>query len=61
MSDGEGELDGPTNEVTLPQKMSGRGNVELAKSAIKLVAVHFKPVQSLMACQTEDLAALEIL
>ena len=40
MSDGEAELDGPPNEVTLPQKMSARGNVELAKSAIKLVAVH---------------------
>lgn len=36
MSDGEAELDGPANEVTLPQKMSGRGNIELAKSAIKM-------------------------
>lgn len=52
MSDGEAELDGPANEVTLPQKMSGRGNIELAKSAIRLVAdFDFKPVVSLMASQ----------
>lgn len=35
MSESEVELDGPQNEVTLPQDLPGRGNVKLAKSAIR--------------------------
>lgn len=35
LSESEGEMDGPANEVTLPQKLTSRGNVEAGKSAIK--------------------------
>lgn len=36
LSESEGEMDGPANEVTLPQKLTSRGNVEAGKSAIKM-------------------------
>lgn len=36
LSESEAELDGPHNEVILPQKMSSRGNMIAQKSAIRL-------------------------
>ena len=35
LSESEAELDGPHNEVLLPQDMSSRGNIKAAKSAIR--------------------------
>ena len=37
MSESEAELDGPHNEVELPQAMASRGNMKTAKSAIRWV------------------------
>ncbi|KAL8619200.1 hypothetical protein ACOMHN_049982 [Nucella lapillus] len=36
MSESEGEMDGPHNEVVLPQEVRGRGNVKATQSAIRL-------------------------
>lgn len=36
MSESEGEMDGPHNEVFLPQEVRGRGNVKATQSAIRL-------------------------
>ncbi|KAK6170878.1 hypothetical protein SNE40_019168 [Patella caerulea] len=36
LSESEAELDGPHNEVTLPQNVFGRGNIKSAQSAIRL-------------------------
>ncbi|XP_076461005.1 suppressor of SWI4 1 homolog isoform X2 [Babylonia areolata] len=36
MSESEGEMDGPHNEVVLPQDVRGRGNVKATQSAIRL-------------------------
>ena len=35
VSESEGELDGPQNEVVLPQMIAGRGNMLAQKSAIR--------------------------
>ncbi len=37
LSESEAELDGPHNEVVLPQELAGRGNIQAAKSAIRFV------------------------
>jgi len=39
LSESEAELDGPHNEVVLPQDMSSRGNIKSAKSAIRLTEI----------------------
>jgi ribosome biogenesis protein SSF1/2 len=39
LSESEMEVDGPHNEVTLPQDLPGRGNVKSAKSAIRLTEI----------------------
>ncbi len=35
LSESEAEMDGPHNEVTLPQEMRGRGNLKAGQSAIR--------------------------
>ena len=35
LSESEAELDGPHNEVILPQNLSSRGNMKASKSAIR--------------------------
>ena len=35
LSESEAEMDGPHNEVELPQALAGRGNMKTAKSAIR--------------------------
>lgn len=37
LSESEAEIDGPENEVVLPQHISSRGNIQSEKSAIRLV------------------------
>ncbi|PIK38835.1 putative suppressor of SWI4 1-like [Apostichopus japonicus] len=39
LSESEAELDGEHNEVTLPQKMTSRGNIAKEKSAVRLVEI----------------------
>ncbi|XP_041364631.1 suppressor of SWI4 1 homolog [Gigantopelta aegis] len=39
LSESEAEMDGDFNKVTLPQKMTGRGNTKLSQSAIRLKEV----------------------
>ena len=39
MSESEAELDGPHNEVVLPQEMTSRGNMKAAKSAVRLTEI----------------------
>ncbi|CAH1795415.1 unnamed protein product [Owenia fusiformis] len=39
ISDSEGELDGPHNEVVLPQTIASRGNIKSANSAIRLTEI----------------------
>ena len=36
LSESEGEMDGPHNQVVLPQEVRGRGNVKATQSAIRL-------------------------
>ena len=37
LSESEGEMDGPHNQVVLPQDVRGRGNIKAAQSAIRSV------------------------
>ncbi|PVD38432.1 hypothetical protein C0Q70_01047 [Pomacea canaliculata] len=39
LSESEGEMDGPHNEVTLPQEVRGRGNIKATQSAVRLKEV----------------------
>lgn len=39
LSESEAELDGPHNEVILPQEMTSRGNIKAAKSAVRLTEI----------------------
>ena len=39
LSESEAEMDGDHNEVTLPQRLASRGNMDNAKSALRLIEV----------------------
>lgn len=42
LSESEAELDGPHNEVVVPQERTGRGNIKGSKSAIRYVLIDFQ-------------------
>ena len=44
LSESEAEMDGPHNEVILPQALSSRGNIKSTKSAIRQVELHIRNV-----------------
>ncbi|KAK2192009.1 hypothetical protein NP493_41g06030 [Ridgeia piscesae] len=52
LSESEAELDGPHNEVELPQAMASRGNMKTAKSAIRLTEIG--PRMSLQLVKIEE-------
>ncbi|XP_060074843.1 suppressor of SWI4 1 homolog [Ylistrum balloti] len=52
LSESEAELDGPDNEVVLPQRISSRGNIKATKSAIRMTELG--PRLTLQLVKIED-------
>lgn len=60
MSESEGEMDGPQNQVILPQHIPGRGNIKSAQSAIRLTEIGPRMMLQLVKIE-EGVCAGEVL